>query len=396
VRVLLLVDCYLPSTKSSAKLVHDLALEIQRQGHQAIVVAPDDALDRPCDVRQEAGVTVVRVRAGRIKGALLPLRAFNEARLSAVLWRRARRFFEAQRCDLVAYYSPTIFFGALVLRLKRLWGCRSYLILRDIFPQWAVDAGVLRRGPAYWFFRRKELAQYRAADVIGVQSPANLAYFERGMGGKPRRLEVLFNWAVPESPRPTGRERERLGLQGRTVFFYGGNIGLAQDMDNLLRLAAGMRDEPSTHFLFVGQGTEVERVRRAAAERGLGNVTLHPGVDQQRYLAMVADFDVGLLSLDRRLLTQNFPGKMLSYMQASLPMLASVNPGNDLRQVVEEARAGFVSWNGDDATLLENARRLARDGALRAEMGRNARRLLERSFLVSRAAEQILASVSRS
>ena len=389
-KILLLVDCYLPSTKSSAKLIHDLALEIRDQGHQPIVVAPDDSLESDSSIRDEDGVTIVRVRTGRIKGASLPVRAIHETRLSSVIWKRARSFFESHPCDLVAYYSPSIFFGALVRRLKRLWGCSTYLILRDIFPQWALDAGVLRPGPVYWFFRRKELLQYDAADVIGVQSPANLKYFEAGKGGGPRELEVLFNWTVPFAPRSTGAERSRLGLEGKTVFFYGGNIGVAQDMDNLLRLAARLGDEPSVHFLFVGDGSEVERLKCATVEQQLDNVTFHAGVDQERYLAMVAEFDVGLLSLDRKLATQNFPGKMLSYMQASLPILASVNPGNDLRQVVESAEAGLVTWNGEDDRLAANARRLARDPELRRSMGLEARRLLEQTFLVSRAAKQLL------
>jgi glycosyltransferase involved in cell wall biosynthesis len=395
VRILLLVDCYLPSTKSSAKLIHDLAQEIRIQGHAPIVVAPDDSLAGDVSVREDGGVTIVRVRTGRIKGASLPVRAIHEARLSSVIWKRARSFFESHPCDLVAYYSPSIFFGALVLRLKRLWDCPAYLILRDIFPQWALDAGVLRRGPAYWFFRRKELLQYDAADVIGVQSPGNLEYFKSGKGGGPRTLEVLFNWTVPMAPHATGAERSRLGLEGKTVFFYGGNIGVAQDMDNLLRLAERLGDEPGAHFLFVGDGSEVERLRRVTNERRLDNVTFHPGVDQERYLTMVAEFDVGLLSLDRKLATQNFPGKMLSYMQASLPILASVNPGNDLRQVVEGAGAGLVTWNGEDDQLAANARRLARDADLRRRMGLEARRLLEQTFLVSRAAEQLLAHARR-
>lgn len=389
-KILLLVDCYLPSTKSSAKLIHDLALEIRDQGHEPIVVAPDESLEDDSSVREEDGVTIVRVRTGRIKGASLPVRAIHEARLSSVIWKRARSFFESHPCDLVAYYSPSIFFGALAQRLKKLWGCPTYLILRDIFPQWALDAGVLGRGPAYWFFRRKELLQYDAADVIGVQSPANLEYFEAGKGGGPHTLEVLFNWTVPLAPVSTGSERRRLGLEGKTVFFYGGNIGVAQDMDNLLRLAGRLDDEPSAHFLFVGDGSEVERLIRVTAQQRLDNVTFHAGVDQERYLAMVAEFDVGLLSLDRKLATQNFPGKMLSYMQASLPILASVNPGNDLRQVVESADAGLVSWNGEDDELARNARRLATDGELRRRIGRGARQLLEQTFLVSRAAEQLL------
>ena len=393
-RILLLVDCYLPSTKSSAKQVHDLAVEITAAGHQAVVAAPDPSLERRgCRVTDEDGVTVLRVASGRVKGVMRPLRAINEWRLPSVMWRAGREFFERTPCDLVAYYSPTIFFGPLVRRLTACWGCRSYLILRDIFPQWAVDAGVLRRGgPAFLFFRRKELEQYAAADVIGVQSPANLRYFAEHGWDRRYRLEVLYNWMRLQQPDvPRTDDRQRLGLAGKVVFFYGGNLGVAQDVGNLLRLARGLEREPSAHVLLVGDGSEVPRLRREIADGGLGNITLHPAVDQARYLGMLSEFDVGLISLDRGLGTQNFPGKMLGYMYFGLPILASINPGNDLQEILERHGAGCVTINGDDELLLAHALHLARDAELRRRLGAAGRRLLETTFSAAEAARRLLA-----
>ncbi len=392
-RVLLLVDCYLPSTKSSAKLVHDLAAELRRQGHEPVVVAPDDALEAPCRESVDEGITVLRVRTGKIKGASLVRRGWNEMRLPATIWKAGRDFFRARPCDLVAYYSPTIFFGALVRKLKRLWRCPAYLILRDIFPQWAVDAGVLRKGAAYLYFKKKEREQYAAADVIGVQSPANLRYFEERGGDRKYRLEVLYNWS-PLEPPPAARVdyRREWGLEGKVVFFYGGNIGVAQDMDNVVRLAEAMREDGRAAFLLVGEGSEVPRLRSLVESRNLRNLQLRDAVSQEEYAGMVGRFDAGLISLDRNLKTQNFPGKMLSYMLASLPILASVNPGNDLKDLLEREGAGLVTLNGDDAGFLENARRLATDAALRTEMGRRGRALLERRFSAAAAARQIVAA----
>lgn len=392
-RVLLLVDCYLPSTRSSAKLVHDLASELLRQGHEPVVVAPDDSIEAPSRESAEEGFTVFRVRTGRIKGASLVRRGWNEMRLSATIWKAGRGFFRSRPCGLVASYSPTIFFGALVRKLKGLWKCPAYLILRDIFPQWAVDAGVLRKGPAYLYFKKKEREQYAAADVIGVQSPANLRYFEERGWNRKYRLEVLYNWS-PLEPPPAARVdyRREWKLQDKVVFFYGGNIGVAQDMDNLLRLAEAMREESPAAFLLVGEGSEVPRLRRLAESRGLTNVQIREAVSQEEYAGMVGQFDVGLITLDRGLKTQNFPGKLLSYLASSLPVLASVNPGNDLKDLLEAEGAGLVTLNGDDAGLLENARRLAGDAALRREMGSRGRALLERRFSAEAAARQILAA----
>lgn len=395
-RILLLVVYYLPSTMSSAKLFHDLALELQRLGHEPVVVAPDENILTDTEITRENGITVLRVRTGKIKTASRLIRGFNESRLSKIIWKKGKHFFKENHCDLIIYYSPTIFWGTLVKRLKRLFSCPSYLILRDIFPQWALDAGVLRPGVIYSYFKFKERQNYNAADIIGVQSPANLRYFEEQGLDKRHHLEVLYNWAtLQENNIKPGAHRERLGLQGKVVFFYGGNIGVAQDMDNIIRLAKNLRNEKNAYFLLVGDGSEVLRLRSIIESNGLTNIAIHDALGQQEYLSMLAEFDVGLISLDRGLKTQNFPGKMLSYMYHSTPILASINNGNDLKKVLEDGEAGLVCINGDDENLAVNARMLLRDEHLRCQLGRNSRSLLENSFSVSRAAGQILSHFSQ-
>lgn len=390
-RILLFVLYYMPSSMSSAKLIHDLAVEFHRLGHEPIVVAPDENILNESQVSIENGVTVFRVRTGKIKTATRVMRAFNETRLSTTIWQKGKHFFNENPCDLIICYSPSIFFGPLVKRLKKIYSCPSYLIHRDIFPQWTADAGVMRRGLIYHYFKLRERQNYEAADIIGVQSPANLRYFEENGFDKKYSLEVLYNWtALAEANIQPGRHRERLGLQNKLVFFYGGNIGVAQDMDNIIRLAKNLRNEKSAFFLLVGDGSEVPRLKAEIAVNGLTNIAIHDAVGQREYLSMLSEFDVGLISLDRRLRTQNFPGKMLGYMYHSLPILASINPSNDLKEVLEENKAGLVCINGEDDVLASYARRLLTDKDLRCQLGRNARSLLENTFSVSKAARQIL------
>jgi glycosyltransferase involved in cell wall biosynthesis len=396
-RILILVVYYLPSIMSSAKLVDDLAREFRNLGHEVIIAAPDEAIRKNFEVDEDTDMKVLRVRAGEIKSAARWLRAWREITLSSVMWWKGKAFFMQNPCDLIVYYSPTIFFGALVSRLKRRYRCPSYLILRDIFPQWAVDTGVLNRGSLiHRFFEYKEKLNYDSANIIGVQSPANLNYFsEQGLEEK-YRLEVLYNWTAltGENIQP-GDYRDRLGLQGKVVFFYGGNIGVAQDMDNIIRLAENLRDESSAYFLMVGGGSEVPRLRAAIVSKGLMNIAVHDAVGQREYLSMLSEFDVGLISLNRGLKTQNFPGKMLGYMYHSMPILASINPGNDLKEILEGRQAGLVCMNGDDELFAAHARRLVRDEEYRRFLGKNARALLESTFSVSKAAKQILSHFNR-
>jgi glycosyltransferase involved in cell wall biosynthesis len=376
---------------SSAKLIHNLAAEFHRLGHEPVVVAPDENIRADTEISCENGIKVLRVRTGKIKTASRLIRGFNEARLPGMIWNKGRCFFEDNPCDLIIYYSPTIFFGTFVKKLKKLFSCPSYLVLRDIFPQWAIDAGVLKQGIIYYYFKFKERQNYEAADIIGVQSPANLCYFEENCLDKQYQLEVLYNWTtLQEDNIQLGTHRERLGLQEKTVFFYGGNIGVAQDMDNIIRLAKYLQNEPDAYFLLVGDGSEVPRLRADIVSNGLTNISIHDSVGQQEYLSMLSEFDVGLITLNRNLKTNNFPGKMLGYMYNSMPILASINPGNDLREIIEKNLAGFVSINGEDKLFLDNALKLLRNKNLRHQMGVNARFLLESTFSVESAANQIL------
>ncbi len=389
-RILILVDCYYPSTKSSAKLVHDLAVELVQRGNQAVVLTPSETIAGKTESRTEDGVTVERVKMGRIKGVHRVVRAAKEMRLSARMWRSAKAFLRQNPCDLILFYSPTIFFGALVRKLKALWDCPAYLILRDIFPYWAVDAGVLKKGPIFHFFRSVAAQQYRIADVIAVQSPANLQFFATQFSRERFRLKVLFNWtALQEAPRLRTNYRASLGLKDKCVFLYGGNLGVAQDMDNILRLAARLANRPDIRFLCVGEGSEVGRVQKHIELNRVRNVQLLPAMPQGEYLAMVSEFDVGLISLDARLTTHNVPGKLLSYLYWGMPVLASVNPGNDLFALLQQSSAGSCIRNGDDENLAQAALRLVDDARLRAAQGRNARRLLEQTFSVQHAVNQI-------
>ncbi|WP_020159418.1 glycosyltransferase family 4 protein [Methylobacter marinus] len=392
-KVLLIIDDYLPdSIKVGAKMMHELAVEFVARGNQVTVITPDHRIGKRAETTVLDGVTVCRFRSGEIKNVAKVKRAVNETLLSYNAWRAYKNHFNNNRHDLIVYYSPTIFWGSLVRKLKKNWGAPSYLILRDFFPQWVIDNGILSaRSPITKYFRFFEWLNYQAADTIAIQSPGNKTWFARTtQTGKP--LEVLYNWAANEPvPSRGGHYREALGLKDKVVYFYGGNIGHAQDMMNIVRLAKNMRTETRAHFVLVGDGDEVGLVRSAMAREGLNNISLLPAVSQDEFKQMLAEFDVGLFTLHPGHSTHNFPGKLLGYMVQHMPILGSINPNNDLKPAIEEAGAGLITVNGDDEGLLNNALTLLHDETLRIQMGKNANRLLNEQFSVASAVDRITA-----
>jgi O26-antigen biosynthesis N-acetyl-L-fucosamine transferase len=391
-RILYLVDSYYPDIRSPSRLSHDLTVELAAQGHEVTLLTPAPHIDAAVAEERAEGVRVVRVRTGAIKGASRLARGINETRLSATTWRQAKHLLSEQRHDLIVSYSPTIFFGALVARLKRLWRCPSYLILRDLFPQWTAHTGILsERSLIYRYFARKAEQHYAAADVIGVQSLGDLGFFR----GRPHRVEVLYNWFRPEpaasySGQNIGHWRDRLGLRHRFIFFYGGNIGVAQNLDLLLRLAEDLRDRPRAFVLMVGDGSESDRLGAEIRRRGLDNVALRPSVTEREYFALLREIDVGVLSLDPRLRNSNLPAKMLGYMASGKPILAALNAGHELFDLLGRTGAGLCALGTDHPTLLAHARRLLDDGESAGRMGRAARALLSDRFSADAAARQIV------
>jgi glycosyltransferase involved in cell wall biosynthesis len=382
---------YPPSETSAAQMMRDLALEFTSLGHEVIVATLSEDILSPTTVDDEENVTVLRIRSGRLKGTNHVIRMWRESRISATMWRRGRHFFEANPCDLIVFYSPTIFFGDLVRRLKSLWRCPSYLILRDIFPQWAVDAGLLRKGLLFKYLKRREFAQYAASSVIGIEAPGNREYFEKDARLSRYRIEILHNWvALNSRPKGVSQWRKRLELEDKVVFFYGGNIGKVQDMENILQLAASMRDHKEMFFLLVGSGSEELHVKEIIVERKMRNIRLLSTLPQRDYFECLSEFDVGLISLDRRLSSHNFTGKLLGYVMCGKPILASVNPGNDLIAFLQREDAGIACVNGENEKLEEAALFLASDPQARERMGRKARALGETTFSAHVAACKIL------
>ena len=376
---------------STAKLVKDLADELVRRGIIVTVLVPSLHVSKSCEVSAEDGLEVVRVRTSKTKGAGKLLRGLREIRFSLQIWRRARPILSGRTFNLIIFFSPTIFFGSLVERLKKQFACPAYLVLRDLWTQFMLDVGELRPGLAYRYLLRFEQNQYSAADVIGVQSPGDLHYFADLHIPNSPQTEVLFNWYAARQPEHNGSSyRGRLGLTDRIIFFFGGNFGVAQDPLNVLRLANALKGKPHVHFLLVGWGSHLPEIRETISRWELTNITLLDTVPQDHFIAMMSEVDVGLISLDRRFKTNNVPGRLLAYLAAGLPVLASVNSSNDLFAILNQNGVGYCCRNGDDESLQEYALALASDAGLRAILGQRGRVLIEALFSPRHAAEQIL------
>lgn len=386
---------YPPLCTSAAVQMRDLAQEMLRQGHEPVVIVPSDELSSPWATDVMDGVQVLRLAGLRTRHTSYLRRTISELLLPFVMIRSLRKSpFRDTSWDLVAWYSPTIFFGPLIWLLKRTSRCRTYLILRDIFPEWALDLGLLRKGPAYAFFKAVAKFQYAIADTIGVQTPSNLTYLADWANRPGRRLEVLQNWQTPAPDIGSSIIVANTPLAGRKIFVYIGNMGVAQGMDIFIDLADRLKHRTDVGLLFVGRGSEVPRLKARVHELSLLNTLFFDEVDSREMPGLLAQCHIGLLALDPRHKTHNIPGKFLTYLLAGLPVLARVNAGTDLAHLIENEGVGRV-YVGESAQVFSTFAEEIIDSLVEhKEMASRGRALAEKMFSPATAVRQIAATAS--
>ena len=391
-RIALIADAFPPMRTSGAVQLRDLAREFARQGHDLTVLLPAHDLATPWQAEAQDGFEIIRLRAPRTKDVGYIRRTLAELAMPWAMRRNlARSPYADRRWDGVVWYSPSIFHAPLVKALKRASGCKSYLIIRDIFPEWAADMGLMRRGAAFHFFKAIANRQYAAADVIGVQSPGNLSYFEQWRQGKGRTLEVLPNWLDKPGTARCPIRVEDTPLAGRKIFVYAGNMGVAQNMDVVIDLADKLRDRPDIGFLLVGRGSEVERLRRDVADRALDNIAFFDEIDPDAIPDLYRQCSVGIVALDPRHRSHNIPGKFLTYMQCGLPVLAIVNPGNDLAEMIRDHVVGEVNEDSKIETIYRQAEKVIVQKEYDLEVENRSKSLFNKNYSVERMVDSIVA-----
>ena len=236
--------------------------------------------------------------------------------------------------------------------------------------------------------------QYSVADTIGVQTPGNLAYFGNWASATGRTVEVLQNWLGQAPKQDCTIQVAQTVLAGRKVFVYAGNMGVAQGMDILLDLAQRLRHRPDVGFLFVGRGREAKSLAAHAHARGLSNVLFRDEIHPDEIPALYAQCHIGLVALDPRHKSHHIPGKFLTYIQSGLPVLANINPGNDLAEMIRAEKVGRVSEENSVDALQRLAEELLETLGTDPNLPARCQALFARLFSPATAVKQIVAALS--
>ena len=380
-------------------LYSDLMREFVRRGHRLYVACTSERHnEQETKLTVENGSSILRVRTGNLTGRVsLIEKGYTTITLEYVIKRAIKEHFKKIKFDLIVYSTPPITFVQAVDYFKKRDNARTYLLLKDIFPQNAVDIGLMNEnGLMHKYFRAKEKSLYQVSDYIGCMSQANVDYIlKHNPFVKEDKIEVCPNSIEPLDININAVDkkniRNKYGIpEDKTVFIYGGNLGKPQGIDFLMQCLKANENNNEAFIVIAGSGTEYERLEEFFDKEGLKNSKLFSHIPKEDYDLLVNTCDVGLIFLDNRFTIPNFPSRLLSYMQASIPVLAFTDRSTDIGKVIEEGEFGYWSESGDLKGFRRNIALMCSDPELRETMGINARRYLEDNYTVKHSYDIIM------
>jgi glycosyltransferase involved in cell wall biosynthesis len=345
-------------------LYSDLLREFVKNGHKVYVISPiERRANKETYIISEENATILRLQIGNTQKTNLIEKGISTIMIEPTFKKAIKQYFSDVKFDLVLYSTPPITLVSAIEYVKKRDGARTYLLLKDIFPQNAVDLGIMTKtgikGLLYKFFRKKEKKLYRISDRIGCMSQANVDYvIEHNPEVDPKIVEVCPNSidavdkSVDEETRKNIRKKYGIPLD-KKVFIYGGNLGKPQGIPFVIRCLEACRNLDEVFFLIVGAGTEYGLLEKYTKESEQKNIKLMQRLPKDDYDSMVGACDVGLIFLDYRFTIPNFPSRLLEYMQAKLPVLACTDPNTDVGKVITEGGFGWWCESDDPDKFVE-------------------------------------------
>lgn len=387
----------------------DLMRKFRDEGHNVYIVTPcERRLGLRTSLTESKGVHILNVKTLNVQKTNIVEKGIGTLLIESQFKCTIQKYLGDVRFDLITYSTPPITFTNVVKYLKKKNPqAISYLQLKDIFPQNAVDLDMVKGSWSkvhgivdfgkyllYKYFRRKEKALYEVSDYIGCMSPANVDFLlKHNPEIDGARVEVAPNSIdLKEETFEEGQEKtERLYIRkkynlpvDKPIFIYGGNLGKPQGIDYLIKCLDKNRNRMDCFFVIVGNGTEYDKIASwmsdVRSKKADACVKVMKGLPKEDYDLLVKHCDVGMIFLDHRFTIPNYPSRLLSYLEYKMPVLCATDVNTDIGKIAEEN--GYGCWcesvKPEDFTALVD-KMLASD--MKA-MGERGYEFLKNNYLV--------------
>ncbi len=388
-----------PNMNKFHNLFTELMAEFRNNGHEVMIVGP--AFDKEhVGIQLEDNIPTLRVPTLQLFNVGIIAKGIATLLLPWQYKKALKRHSINLDFDLVIMPTPPITLVNVARWLKKKHKTKVYLILRDIFPQNAVDLKMMKKGgPAYLYFRGKEKKLYATSDHIGCMSPKNVSFVVKNNPSiNHDKLHLLPNWS---SLQPLQGHKENLelkkeyGLENKFIVIFGGNIGKPQKMENIVALAKSCSDIKDIFFLIIGGGNEKEKLQTMVKSEGIKNMQVKDYLSKGDFFKVLQMADVGLISLSQDFTIPNIPSKSLAYFNAKKPILASVDRHTDFGVILENLNAGLWAEAGNTELLKEKLLSLYNDEEKCRAMGKNGYNYMKDFLLTTSAYRTIINKVGQ-
>jgi glycosyltransferase involved in cell wall biosynthesis len=386
--ILLLSAYFPPEVGSAAHLFADIGAELATRGHSVSVITSyptynvtirdlPEKYSKGFRLRESyRGMEVLRVKSLRMPRHVPILRGVDQ--ISTAFLFLLSGFFLRKRFDVILVYSPPLFLGLTAWFMSTLQKSQVVLNVQDLFPQSAVDLGLLKSRVLIKVFEWVERFLYNRVDEVTVHSAGNREHVIRH-GGKPGSTCIVPNVVDVDHLRPGSRNgvfRENNNIPSSSfVVSFAGVLGYSQDLDTVIEAARLLDSRANLVFYIVGDG--VEKKRLEAKAKGMKNVRFLAMLQKNEYAELLHASDACLVTLRKIVQTPVVPSKILSIMAAGKPVIAGLPLAGDAPKLIEEARCGICVEPENAAALVEAVLGLMSDNELALAFGNNGRAYAE-------------------
>jgi glycosyltransferase involved in cell wall biosynthesis len=367
----------------------DLLRKFRDQGHNVTIVNPKERkFKKSTSYTFENGVNILSVWTTNFQKTNLLEKGITTLLIEYFYFFSIKKYVQYKKIDLILYSTPPITFTNLISKLKKQTNATTYLLLKDIFPQNAVDLDLFKKNSfLYKYFKRKEKILYKISDFIGCMSPANRHYIlkenpeirEDKIEINPNSIEVLDI----SNKNVTSKDmllKYQIPLD-KTLFLFGGNLGLPQGIEFVKKQIANCNSIQKAFFLIIGNGTEFGNLKNWIESEQLNNVVLIQELSKTDYEEITRLAQVGLIFLNPKFTIPNFPSRILCYMQNKLPVICATDIITDIGTIASENGYGYSCLTNDLESFYNFVTKLL-DENLREEMGNKAFKYLNKEYSV--------------
>lgn len=373
-------------------IYNDLIRKFRNEGHHIYIIYPNERRYKlPNKITHSEGIHCLGVKTLNLQKTNIIEKGIGQLLLENQFKNAIKKHFADIHFDLILYSTPPITFTQTIQYVKKINPkVQTYLLLKDIFPQNAVDMKMLKKngikGILYKFFRHKEKKLYTISDFIGCMSPANVKYIlKHNPEINPNKIEIapnsieLTNEVLEEKSRQEILRKYHLPCD-KPIFIYGGNLGIPQGIPFLIRCLEANRNRTDCHFVIVGNGTYFNLLNNWHKTSNPQNVTLIKGVPKEEYDQLVQSCHIGLIFLDYNFTIPNYPSRLLSYLEYKMPILCCTDPNCDMGPIADQNGYGFYCPSNNVEAFTQTINKIL--SADIKQMGENGYLFLQKNYTV--------------